>query len=413
MKHFPHVSCRVIRSDHEDAFAHVVSQLPGCQWIHVAIGDHANTVENFQGHLKRRALSKIREIKAREIEIPKFLLASCLETMTHLHNHIPSPKLGGAAPGSLANNFNKMQFEEFINAQFGRVGYFKRYPIPKEELEAKGELGMVVGFEPATPSNLMVYLPRTNSIVSRGDFKEVKDLTEFKALMKERAKGGILDDSVFQSSSEFLRQAPVENPGDETEEANPFNHIVNSLQKAQSANPTFDITNLNSPMRIQQAIAIFGQQEVDKSVVEELNNLWKTYDAIQFIKEADLPEKRTMLRFTETSVGKEKNGVFEKVRTRFPLMGNLQREDSYGQTSSPTVDQSIINTTLSLAKFYRATLSTADVPAAYLNAPLEEIIYATFSKATTEIILKHHPELAKFVTSKGLLIVKVLKSVPG
>ena len=315
--------------------------------------------------------------------------------------------MGGACPGSFADNFAKITFNELTAARFGRVGYFKTYPVPQGDLDAKGELGMVVGFEPATPSNLLVYLPRTNAIVSRGDFKEVKDLTEFKELMSARAKGAPITADAIQTRREFLQSntSPLLDDGIET--------VINSIQTAQSANPDFNISDLNVQMKATNAIAIFGDDEVKKGVLKEIDNLISTYSVTQFVTESSIPSKALILDSTDIYKGKTKNGIFTEVKVRVAALGCNQPSNSYGQTSSPTVETTSVNAMLSLAKYYKARISSADVPAAYLQSNLTEEIYMRFSKKMSAIILKARPELSQFTDKKGRLLVKLLKSLYG
>ena len=406
-RHFPDVECKLIRTDHEDALEYLTSSFKGCVWAAAAIGDHPNHVESAQGHLKRRVLCTLRELIRQGIDIPRHIITLCMEHMVQLSLHIPNDHLGGACPGSFADNFTKLTFDEFIAARFGRVGYFKTYPIPQGDLDAKGELGMVVGFEPATPSNLLVYLPRTNAIVSRGDFKEVKDLTEFKELMTARAKGAPITADAIQTRREFLQSNASTIPDDGIET------VINSLQVTQSANPDFSIADLNIQMKAQNAIAIFGEDEVQKGVLKEIDNLISTYGVTQFVKETSIPSRALILDSTDIYKGKTKNGIFTEVKVRVAVLGCNQPPNSYGQTSSPTVDTTSVNAALSLAKYYKATISSADVPAAYLQSNLTEEIYMRFSKKMSGIILKARPELSQFTDKKGRLLVKLLKSLYG
>ena len=404
LRHFPSVQCQILRSDHEYAFEHVAAQIKGCLWKPAAIGDHANHIENAIGHIKRRTLSTLSTLIRQGIDIPKHLLSVCFEHIVHLSNHIPNDKLGGASPGSFASNFNKLTFEDITTAQFGKIGYFKRYPIPTEALDLKGDLGMIVGFEPATPTNVLVYIPRTNNIVSRGEFTPVKDLSEFKELMKARAKGGIIDDSVYQSKSEFMQIERNDMPDEGLET------IVNSIEHALAA---YNIIDLNKQMRAAQAISIFGNEEVTKGVLKELDNLITKYNVTQFVRSSDIPTDTKILDSTDIYKGKTKNGLFTEVKVRIVVRGDRQLEDSYSQTSSPTVDQPSINTILSLAKYYRAELSSADVPAAYLQSKLKEQIYMRFSKQMSTIVISARPDLAKYLDDKGRLLVLLLKSLYG
>ena len=137
------------------------------------------------------------------------------------------------------------------------------------------------------------------------------------------------------------------------------------------------------------------------------------YNVTEFVTEAEIPAGAEILDSTDIYKGKTKNGLFTEVKVRIAGRGDRQSEDSYSQTSSPTVDQTSVNAILALAKYYQATLSSADVPAAYLQSTLKEKIYMRFSKAMSTIIINARPELAKYLDNKGRLLVLLLKSLYG
>ena len=58
-------------------------------------------------------------------------------------------------------------------------------------------------------------------------------------------------------------------------------------------------------------------------------------------------------------------GKFTKCKLCLVAGGHRQKEDSYGRTSSPTIDISSVFTLLSLVKLLKAKVSTVDIPAAY------------------------------------------------
>ena len=180
----------------------------------------------------------------------------CYEHFAQLLIHVPSSKLGGDCPASAVSNIAKFTLEDHLNCRFGRVGYIKKYPIPTDAPESKGDLGMVIGFEPATPSNLLIYVPRTNAIVSRGHFTPVTDLTEFKLLMADRSKGATFDEGCISTMSEHTNHPTT------VEDTNPFVELddieatINSLFDSSSI-PGYNLSDLNRQMHVEPAIEFF------------------------------------------------------------------------------------------------------------------------------------------------------------
>lgn len=419
-RHYPNTSPKVIRTDHEDAFESVAAQIRGCQNTNAAIGDHANHVERANGVIKPKALCAIRSLVKQGIQVPRHLISNCYQTMAQIMNHYPSSHLQGASPASFAQGIAKLTLDNILDARFGRIGYFKKYPVPQDQTESRGELGMVVGFEPATPTNLLIYVPKTNSIVSRGTFQETADISEFKELMAYRAKGATIDENSFSTDniSISFSQSPQE-PFDTSEaidgtgQSDIVAAIINSLKAEPSAAVNYDISALNVPMRAAQAISIFGLDEVSKGVLKELDNLLELYQVVEFVSQNQIPKGAVMLGSKDIYKAKTKNGEYLEIKCRIAAQGCGQPNKSFGQTSSPTVDSMSVNAMLSLAKFYKATLSCADVPAAYLNSDLREIIYMKFSKEMSKIIVQARPELAIFLDDKGHLLVRLNKSLYG
>ncbi len=68
---------------------------------------------------------------------------------------------------------------------------------------------------------------------------------------------------------------------------------------------------------------------------------------------------------------------------------------------------------LSLAKYYKATINSTDIPSAYLNATVDEEIYMRLTRQMSEIAISLHPHLAEYVDDKGCLIVRVQKAING
>ena len=75
------------------------------------------------------------------------------------------------------------------------------------------------------------------------------------------------------------------------------------------------------------------------------------------------------------------------------------------------MDATSVNALLALAKYYQAKLSTADVPAAYLQVGLKETIYVRFSRKVSGSIVRSKPQLEDHLDTKGHLYAKLNKSL--
>ena len=68
---------------------------------------------------------------------------------------------------------------------------------------------------------------------------------------------------------------------------------------------------------------------------------------------------------------------------------------------------------LSLNKKLKGTIFSTDVPGAYLNVPIDEIIYVSLTKEISDRYVIKHPQYKKFLDSNGTLIVKLNKYLYG
>jgi hypothetical protein len=86
-----------------------------------------------------------------------------------------------------------LSLEQIIKTQFGNAGIYK---IPSNErtddLSPQGEQGIVVGYEPAHPSNLKIFVPERGCIVIRNQHHVIPVTSEL---------GGELSDSFSDGAS--------------------------------------------------------------------------------------------------------------------------------------------------------------------------------------------------------------------
>ena len=99
--------------------------------------------------------------------------------------------------------------------------------------------------------------------------------------------------------------------------------IINSLHSEQSANPTFQLADLNQQMRAQQAISIFGYDEVSKGIFKELDNLLVKYGVTKLIMAKDIPYRAIVLDSSDIYRGKTKNGAYSETKCRIVILGNF------------------------------------------------------------------------------------------
>jgi hypothetical protein len=94
--------------------------------------------------------------------------------------------------------------------------------------------------------------------------------------------------------------------------------------------------------------------------------------------------------------------------------GHRQKPETYGRTSSPTVDISHVMLALSLTNKLNAKMATIDVAAAFLHADLKETIYMILPKDVVRFLNESHKDFIKNKSKgKDIVVVLLKKSLYG
>lgn len=103
---------------------------------------------------------------------------------------------------------------------------------------------------------------------------------------------------------------------------------------------------------------------------------------------------------------------FEKLKGRMVGDGHMQDRTLYQDLKSPTGKLESIIACLLLSVQRKQYLAKIDVGRAYLNAKIndDDEVFMEIAKNITEILVEALPELKKYVTSRGTLIVQIKKS---
>jgi hypothetical protein len=275
---------------------------------------------------------------------------------------------------------------EILNTEFGKLGYFK---IPTDQqindLAPQAEFGIVVGYEASSPSNLKVYVPTRRQVVVRSHGRDAS-LTE---LMTTELTT-ICEDNASEADFVWM---------DDNE------HVESCIKDLGSFN-----------LSVKEAYKTLDKDAVDASILSELENM-KRYDVWEYTKIEDLNSSARKSILPCKLFLKEKldaGGNFVKLKSRLVAGGHRQRDESFDQTHSPTVDISSVFMSLGLCTYLEnAYFGTADIPAAYLNSPLKETLYMRLPSSITPLIVLENPGTAPLVNTDGTLIVRLKKSMYG
>ena len=106
------------------------------------------------------------------------------------------------------------------------------------------------------------------------------------------------------------------------------------------------------------------------------------------------------------------SGEYHKVKARLVAGGHRQGMESFGKITSPTVDISSDFLSLGLFTYLEnCKFSTTDIPAAYLNSNLMEDLNLRLPKSVCGILVKKKPDLKRFQSPSGSIVVKLKRSI--
>jgi len=106
------------------------------------------------------------------------------------------------------------------------------------------------------------------------------------------------------------------------------------------------------------------------------------------------------------------DGQFDKLKARLVGGGHKQDRTVYETVSSPTCDLSSVFIVAYQAAKENRKVVTADIPGAYLNAPMEREVLMELSPDVTQILVTKYPHLVPYVSNKKL-VVRLLKAIYG
>ena len=170
-----------------------------------------------------------------------------------------------------------------------------------------------------------------------------------------------------------------------------------------------------SNMSIAQAKRAIQASQVDHAVATELHNIVKR-ETWRLVKPSamTLDERKKIIPsklFLKLKL--KANGAIAKLKARLVAGGHRQHPDTFSRTSSPTIDTSHIFLALSIAATYGWDLATLDVPSAYLNADIPDIVHMRLDKDVSKVFVDIFPQFKDLMDEKGSIIVQLLKALYG
>jgi len=313
-------------------------------------------------------------------------------------NMLPNSKSFPRTPGEIYG-IVPLSMDEVMKTEFGTAGIFK---VPSnqrtDDLSPQGEQGIVVGYEPAHPSNLKIFVPERGCIVIRNQHQIIPVPSEFISALVDSVEDSTNDEEFLWNSDMELLEISSGDDGDDFA-GGPDSHEMNS------------VLNLS----IQEAYSRLDSRLVDEAIAAEITNMisYKVWEPLHLsqvdasVLQQAIPSKLFLKEKFDAS------GNFLKLKARLVAGGHRQLSDSFSEVASPTTDLTSVFVALNMCSYFEGCkFYTGDIPAAYLNSKLKQTIYMTLPTSLTTILVQMHPSLSNCVR-QGRITVKLLKSIYG
>ncbi len=181
--------------------------------------------------------------------------------------------------------------------------------------DAVAQEGIIVGFEPHTPTNIKVYIPATNHIVSRCKVIKINSPALVKILNDMSRMDIIVDPFPLTDSSS---------------DPNPDIIVASTVEGGLPPRlpPHLDMSTLDN-MNMGRAIKIFGKDRVIASTLSELDNMSKM-GVFKYVDPNVIANDKVWAMPSKIFFkAKTKDGAFGKLKARIVSRGDLQPAGSY------------------------------------------------------------------------------------
>jgi hypothetical protein len=149
------------------------------------------------------------------------------------------------------------------------------------------------------------------------------------------------------------------------------------------------------------------------AAIEEIRNLIKNEVAIPVLQSnASNQPVPTHMFF---KVKHKADGSLDKIKARLVANGNRQDPESIGETFSPTVNPVTVFCMLNMACKHKYEIVAYDIKGAFLLTPVDskKDIFVTIPRNIAELWIATYPSHARYLTSKGTLILRLKKYLYG
>ena len=94
-------------------------------------------------------------------------------------------------------------------------------------------------------------------------------------------------------------------------------------------------------------------------------------------------------------------------------MGNMLKRKVTTDTTSPTIDMASLFLLINIANHYGCNIESFDVPSAYLNCDINELIHMIIDRDTSTLLCTIDSTYLQYVREDGTILVKLKKNLYG
>ena len=166
---------------------------------------------------------------------------------------------------------------------------------------------------------------------------------------------------------------------------------------------------------LKKGVKLYGQECTEATKDELIGIIKRSVFAGKLWEELSSEARRKMLRAKVMVTEKFVNGIFERLKARLVVLGNLQDKGEYMQSelSSPTPSAAVILLQAAIAAAKNRYVRTFDVGQAFLNSELQKEIHVILDKEVVDIMVTIDKVYEQFRRKDGSMIVQLMKALYG